>query len=203
MREGVGNCFCVIPGRKNPCIVPVPEGRTHPWEVRGSPTTSLPQDPPPYPQLREGGGGQARPGDRARTRHWGTNGPRPRCRLNRWRRCPPLGSAGSRRMETLDPNLTPFRAYASCRAKTLAGYSGTPRSPPWEARRSASVGIWGQRLPSEGLSHSPFVGGSGQSCDGDGDGSGIRGGGRRKYLTGRRSHTGSNFFLLCGVGCGP
>ena len=50
--EGVGNCFRVRPGRNNPCIIPVPEGRTQPWVVRGPPTTSLPQYPPLHPQLR-------------------------------------------------------------------------------------------------------------------------------------------------------
>ena len=86
------------------------------------------------------------PGALVRPRHWVTNGPRPRCRSRqrRWQlRRPPPGSNGSWSMETLIPTLALFSAYASCRAKTLAGYDGTSRFPSSELQRSTSAGIWG------------------------------------------------------------
>ena len=81
MHEVVVDCFCFELRRMIPGIILVPEGQTKPWALCGPPSTSLPQDPTPHPQLREGSGSQACQGACARTCHWENNWPRQRCML--------------------------------------------------------------------------------------------------------------------------
>ena len=160
MCEGIGDFFYVRPRRTIPCIVP--EGRTQPWAVCGPPATYLHQYPPPHSQLREGGGGQALPVACARPHHWVTNGPRTRCRLRQRFQRPPWEVSGPSVWQPL-PQTSPLSAPPPpVGRKHLQGMSERCASHPvmCNVLQALAYGVLLlQRVPLEGITHSPFVSG--------------------------------------------